>query len=113
MAGGMCLMTAFMYAELCARFPSNGSGFSYVYSTFGELAAWIVGWSIIPFYGATASGLSRALVSYVVGLFNKYGVTIPKWLYHITFLGKEECNPLAALFLVIVCAINFLGTKSG
>lgn len=74
MAGAMCLMTAFMYAELCARFPSNGSGFSYVYATFGELAAFIVGWNIIPFYGATASGLSRALVSYTVGLFNKYGV---------------------------------------
>jgi basic amino acid/polyamine antiporter, APA family len=100
-----------MYAELCARYPSNGSGFSYVYSTFGELAAWIVGWNIILFYGASASGLSRALVSYIVGFFNKYGVAIPKWIYSIDFFGKEDCNLLAALLLGVICIINCLGTK--
>ncbi len=50
--GAVSLSSAMMYAELCARFPFNGSAFSYVYATFGELAAWIVGWNILPIYGA-------------------------------------------------------------
>jgi len=60
----MNLGTAMMYAELHARFPFNGSAFSYVYATFGELAAWIVGWNLLTFYLIMSSGLARALASY-------------------------------------------------
>jgi basic amino acid/polyamine antiporter, APA family len=63
-AGIMNLGTAMMYAELHARFPFNGSAFSYVYATFGELAAWIVGWNLLTFYLIMSSGLARALASY-------------------------------------------------
>ena len=52
----MNLGTAMMYAELHARFPFNGSAFSYVYATFGELAAWIVGWNLLTFYLIMSSG---------------------------------------------------------
>jgi APA family basic amino acid/polyamine antiporter len=67
-AGMLNLTTSLVYAELSARFPTNGSAFSYVLATLGELCAWIVGWSILPFYGAAASGLARAFVEYLVGL---------------------------------------------
>ena len=106
-AGLLCFTTAMMYAELCARFPSNGSAFAYVYATFGELAAWIVGWNILPFYGAAASGLARGLVSYVVGLLTKLGVKVPSYISGIEIFGIQGCNPLAALFIVIICIMNF------
>ena len=106
LAGFMCLTTALMYAELCARFPSNGSAFSYVYASFGELAAWIVGWNVLPFYGAAASGLSRALVSYSTGLLSKFGIFLPNWMTKITIFGIEECCPLASFIMVIICFIN-------
>ena len=59
--GAICFITATMYGELAARYPSNGSCFSYVYATFGEFAAWIAGWVNFAGYGYTASGLTRAL----------------------------------------------------
>jgi APA family basic amino acid/polyamine antiporter len=113
MAGLMCLTTAMMYAELCARFPYNGSAFSYVYATFGELAAWIVGWNILPFYGAACSGLARALVSYSLGFLEKFGFKFPKWISNVTVIGIEECCPLAVVYMMIIAVINCLGTEKG
>lgn len=109
--GAVSLSSAMMYAELCARFPYNGSAFSYVYATFGELAAWIVGWNIIPIYGAICCAKSRALVSYSLGFFEKFGFKFPKWISNATFFGIEECCPLAVVVLGIICFINCLGTK--
>lgn len=63
-AGLMCLLTSLIYAELCARFPINGSSFTYVYITYGEAAAWMAGWNILPLFGATSAILARALTSY-------------------------------------------------
>lgn len=111
--GAVSISTAMMYAELCARYPSNGSAFSYVYATFGELAAWIVGWNILPFYGAACSAKSRALVSYSLGFFEKFGFKFPKWISNVTLFGIEECCPLAVVYLGIIGLINCLGTKQG
>jgi APA family basic amino acid/polyamine antiporter len=80
LAGFVNLCSAFMYAELCSRFPSNGSSFTYVYMTFGELAAWIVGWYLIVVYATTTSGLARALASYFVGLLSIIGLNLPRWI---------------------------------
>jgi APA family basic amino acid/polyamine antiporter len=69
MLGGiMCLFTAFVYAELMSRFPSNGSAFGFMYATFGELPAWIIGWFLLPRYGAVSAALVRAMSSYFVGI---------------------------------------------
>lgn len=110
-AGTMCLGSAFMYAELCSRFPSNGSAFAYVYATFGELAAWIVGWYLTLRYGASASGLARAMSAYFVGLSAKFGMPLPLWLAKTTIFGIENCCPLSVVFLIILCAVNCRGSS--
>ena len=61
LTGVVCITIATIYGELSARYPSNGSAFSYVFAIFGEFAAWIVGWAILPNTGYAASGLARAL----------------------------------------------------
>jgi len=105
----MCLSTAFVYAELMSRFPSNGSAFGFVYSTFGELPAWIIGWFLLPRYGAVSAALSRAMTSYLVGLFAKFGITLPSWFASVTMFGKD-CCPMSIVFLAILCGINCLGS---
>lgn len=75
MIGGlMCLSTAFMYAELMSRYPTNGSAFGFFYATFGELPAWLVGWYLLPRYGAVSAALARAMTSYLAGLLAKFGI---------------------------------------
>jgi len=76
-----------MYAEFSSRFPSNGSAFIYVYTTFGELPAWIIGWYIIIAYGVAGSGLARAFTYYFVGFLEKSGLFVPRWLFDATIFG--------------------------
>ncbi len=101
----MCLSTAFMYAELMSKFPTNGSAFGFVYSTFGELPAWIIGWYLLPRYGAVSAALARAMSSYLVGLFAKFGITLPTVIYSVEVFGIEKCSPLAIFFLIVLCGI--------
>jgi len=76
-----------MYAEFSSRFPSNGSAFIYVYTTFSELPAWIIGWYIIIAYGVAGSGLARAFTYYFVGFLEKSGLFVPRWLFDATIFG--------------------------
>lgn len=105
LAGLMCLSSAFMYGELASRFPSNGSSFTFVYMTFGELAAWMVGWSLVISYAVFGSGLARAVSSYTVGLLKLLSLGLPKWMYSMSVFGFDDCCPLAVVFLGVFCYI--------
>ncbi|HEY0163991.1 MAG TPA: amino acid permease, partial [Sphingomicrobium sp.] len=46
-AGLICAFAALAYAEMATMYPASGSAYTYSYIVFGELIAWIVGWSLI------------------------------------------------------------------
>ena len=89
--GVISMFTALVYSELSARMPSSGSSYSYVYCTFGELPAWVIGWNMNLRYGISAGALSRAWSSYFVGLMAMIGLPLPKWLYSLDVFGYV-CN---------------------
>ena len=47
-AGAICASAALAYAEVATMIPASGSAYTYTYVVFGELIAWIVGWSPDP-----------------------------------------------------------------
>ena len=53
-----CGLAALCYAEFASTVPVAGSAYTFSYATFGEFAAWIIGWDLI---------LEFALASAVVG----------------------------------------------
>jgi APA family basic amino acid/polyamine antiporter len=87
-AGMVSLLTALIYAEFSSRMPFSGSGYIYLYTSLGELPAWVVGWNMNLRFGVTAGAQSKVWASYMVGLLNLLGFALPVWLYKIEVLGS-------------------------
>lgn len=76
-AGVICACAALAYAEVATMIPASGSAYTYSYVVFGELIAWIIGWSLILEYSlvvsAVAVGWSGYVTGFVNGLATEYG----------------------------------------
>ena len=55
LAALVCIGAAFCYSEFSSTIPLAGSAYTYSYSVYGEIIAWIVGWSLISEYLFAAS----------------------------------------------------------
>src|SRR4051812_33582078 len=42
-----CLFSALCYAQFASSVPMSGSAYTYAYTSFGELIAWIIGWDLL------------------------------------------------------------------
>ncbi len=75
--GLACALAALCYAEFAAMVPISGSAYTYSYYSFGELAAWIIGWDLILEYAvgniAVAIGWSGYFNSFLEG----FGIHMP------------------------------------
>jgi basic amino acid/polyamine antiporter, APA family len=72
-----CALVGLCYAELAAALPAAGSGYTYVYATLGEAAAWFVGWSILMEYLCAASYIAVGWSGYVNSLLGAIGINVP------------------------------------
>lgn len=63
-SGLACTFAALSYAELASSIGGCGSAYAYEYVTFGELIAWLIGWTSLSLflyfiYGYKNSNLNR------------------------------------------------------
>jgi APA family basic amino acid/polyamine antiporter len=77
-AGAACGFTALAYAELAGMLGGAGSAYSYAYTGFGELIAWLVGWNLILEYGASVSAVAVAWSGYVGNVLGAAGMSLPE-----------------------------------
>jgi APA family basic amino acid/polyamine antiporter len=75
-----CGFTALCYAEFASRVPASGSAYTYSYVTFGELAAWVIGWALILEYAIGNVVVSISWSSYFANLLEGIGIQMPAWL---------------------------------
>jgi APA family basic amino acid/polyamine antiporter len=75
-----CAFSALCYAQFAATIPVSGSAYTYAYSSFGELAAWIIGWALIMEYAVGNIVVAISWSDYFTGLLDGIGVHIPLWL---------------------------------
>ena len=75
-----CAFSALCYAQFAATIPVSGSAYTYAYASFGELAAWIIGWALIMEYAVGNIVVAISWSDYFTGLMDGIGVHIPVWL---------------------------------
>lgn len=134
-----CGFTALCYAEFASRVPVAGSAYTYSYVTFGEIAAWIIGWALILEYAIGNVVVSISWSSYFNNLLEGIGLHLPAWLAtdpetaRLTYLRLQEAgqdtsalawatapeiggfkfiaNLPAATIIILITALAYIGIK--
>ncbi len=75
-----CAFSALCYAQFAATIPVSGSAYTYAYTSFGELAAWIIGWALIMEYAVGNIVVAISWSDYFTGLLDGIGLHLPRWL---------------------------------
>ncbi len=78
--GIACGFTAMCYAEFASRIPVAGSAYTYAYTSFGEVIAWIIGWALLMEYSIGNIYVAFAWSDYFENLLNVIGVHLPSWM---------------------------------
>ncbi len=97
LGGVMALCGALSYAELAASFPRSGGMFAYILEGFGPVPAFLFGWAELTVVRAAALGAIATIFAEYLGYF------IP--------LTAFEVREVAALTIVVVGALNYVGVR--
>lgn len=100
-----CSFAAFAYAEFASMVPVSGSAYTYSYVAFGELIAWIIGWSLIMEYAIGNITVAISWSDYFTGLLsairipalNIDGIHLPDWMtmdYLTAYNGHKHAEAL-------------------
>lgn len=109
-AGLVCAAAALAYAEMATLMPIAGSAYTYSYAVLGEVAAWIVGWSLFLEYALACSAVAVGWSAYFAGLMASLGWAIdPQWLRGPGNGGTFNV-PAAAMSLAVALLLA-LGTR--
>ena len=111
-AGGACLLAALAFAELSSVVPVAGSAYSFSYVAFGEVWAWVVGWSLILELLLAASVVARAWSLYAAQALADLGAPVPGLLAGVA--GRPEgFDVLALAILLLLILLLATGSRLG
>lgn len=94
-----CGFSAFAYAEFASMVPVAGSAYTYSYVAFGELIAWLIGWSLIMEYSIGNIAVAISWSDYFTGLLDGLGVKMQSWLtmdYFSAYTGYNTATEALA-----------------
>ncbi|MEV6277963.1 amino acid permease [Nocardia sp. NPDC051832] len=97
-----CGFAAMCYAEFASTVPVAGSAYTFSYATFGELAAWIIGWDLILEFALAASVVAKGWSQYL-GTVISSETTVK--------LGSITFDWGAVLLIAILGVLLAVGTK--
>jgi amino acid transporter len=75
-----CGFSAMCYAEFASNLPVSGSAYTYAYTSFGELVAWVIGWNLLMEYAIGNIAVAISWSDYFTGLLSGFGLDVPQYL---------------------------------
>jgi len=110
-AAALCVCAGLVYCEFGARIPSAGGAYAYVYSSLGELPAFVVAALMSLQYFGVASGGCRAAANYIVHFCTSVGLPLPGFLLDIPISQGINLSLLAPLQSILLTMIIMRGTN--
>lgn len=104
LAGIVCVFCALCYAEFASTVPVSGSAYTYSYSTFGEGAAWILGWDLILEYGFASALVASSWSGYVQGILSGFGIHLPPAISSAFNPAKGTYIDIPAILIALTMA---------
>lgn len=99
LGGVIALAGAFCFAELGARVPRAGGGYVYIRQTFGPLAAFLYGWTLLL---VIATGAIAAVA-----------VSFARYATELMHAPAAAVTPLAIGAIVFLSIVNYFGVRPG
>jgi len=109
-AGVICACASLAYAEVATMIPASGSAYTYSYTVFGELIAWMVGVALILEYTLVVSAVAVGWSGYAAGFLDSIGLGLPSALVQGPELGGIINLP-AIFIIVVVAGLLIAGTR--
>ncbi|HUK19406.1 MAG TPA: amino acid permease, partial [Bryobacteraceae bacterium] len=100
-----CAFAGMCYSEFATMIPIAGSAYTYAYATMGELLAWIIGWDLVLEYAVGAATVSVSWSSYLVRLFQRFGIDLPASLTHCPWDTPAGYVNLPAIVVIVGISI--------
>jgi basic amino acid/polyamine antiporter, APA family len=94
-----CIFSAYCYAQFASIVPISGSAYTYAYTSFGEIIAWILGWNLILEYGISNVVIAISWSDYFTTLLDGLGFKIPEYFtldYLTASRAVDKYNELIA-----------------
>lgn len=108
LAAVVCALAALCYAEFASTIPLAGSAYTYAYSVFGEIVAWILGWSLVSEYLFAVSSVAGSWSAYFQNLLGGFGISLPTYLQHANGKGIDI---IAIIIVLLVTALLISGVR--
>lgn len=109
-SGMVAALAALSYAELSAAIPAAGSAYAYTSASMGELAAWLIGWSLILEYLFGSVAVAIGWSAYFNDFLKDVNIFLPPAITSSPFSGGIINLP-AVFITLIVAGIAYRGTK--
>jgi len=109
-SGAACAFAALAYAELASSVGGCGSAYGYSYAAFGEVVAWIIGWTLILEYGVAVAAVANAWSGYFNNALTAMGAGLPDMLTKGPAMGGLVNLP-AVLIILVLMVLLIMGVR--
>lgn len=122
LAGIITLMGALTNAEIAGMIPETGGQYVYFDRIYGPFAGFLYGWSIFSvMQTGSIAALAYVFAEYAAAFFRLPDVTGPAasfsvylpFIGHVTPLKESGIKAVAAAVIIVLTAVNYIGTKFG